>query len=287
MLLLLLALMGLAAVASGTTPNAVCALGACSTAPARSCKDLWQRTSLGNRLAWVKPLDSRPAYQARCARRGWELVLKLNGSSDTLAYDSALWTSHSTLGLRSRDHNARDVPEAKFRGYNEQPLNQILVQPLPAGAARLLRLPTRVASLRSLMRGTPSSSLPSASGGLSINWVVAPLSGPRARMLLHSGSTISNSEQCRVDVVCGRYSPDPDYRCASNNVLGIGIGTRAASAGHVTGAVCDTSCTYCERNPDYGDDIICGTDRIQQGCVVFRDEASPAATSFLVYVRDD
>jgi hypothetical protein len=130
--------------------------GNCAAKPADSCKDALP--TLEADLVWVKPRSDKPAYQARCANRGWDLVLKIDGSRPTFRYASAHWTNYGVIAAGSTDPKAADALEAKFPSYKYMAGNEIMLERVVNGSSNFKRISTGpFRSLRHLIASSPSS----------------------------------------------------------------------------------------------------------------------------------
>lgn len=141
-------------------PDGCGAPGACARSAVNSCKDVWDGPPMFQEtLVWVKPRSDKPAYQARCANRGWDLVLKIDGSRNTFGYASDHWTNYSVLAGGSTDPKAADVLEAKFPSFKYMAGTEIMLERVVKGRrsvfTRMNVGPFR--SLRHLIASTPET----------------------------------------------------------------------------------------------------------------------------------
>jgi cysteine-rich repeat protein len=120
---------GKACFAGNDCGSGQCTMNKCTIAP--SCKAI----KTGNAMAAdgvynIDPDGAGPiaAFDVYCDMTtdggGWTLVLKADGSKDTLLYDNVLWTNNLLLNA---NQTALDRTEAKFSSWNTVPFTDVLV----------------------------------------------------------------------------------------------------------------------------------------------------------------
>jgi len=98
------------------------ALGQSAKSPARSCRQLNERPYLvGSGAYYIKHPGSATPHRVYCDQGynggGWEVLFKVDGSSDLMRYDSGYWTSASNV-YRDTDFTANWGVNMKGWGYN-------------------------------------------------------------------------------------------------------------------------------------------------------------------------
>ncbi|GMV41543.1 MAG: hypothetical protein AMXMBFR64_32590 [Myxococcales bacterium] len=121
--------------------------------PALSCKAVLDAgDSVGDGAYWLKTPDGAVTYRAYCdmttAGGGWTLLLK--GHSTTFAWDSAHWTTATTV-------NAGDVSasvgSAKYASFNTIPISNLLLKS-ELGGSTVLSMPTQKTMLQAFQGST-------------------------------------------------------------------------------------------------------------------------------------
>ena len=157
--------------------EAVCRAGVC--AAAESCKALHEaRPALPSGTYRVGQAhdggDSRSGCEMTFGGGGWTLALKADGTKETFAYGSALWTSESLLN--PSEVNLYDKVEAKLASYHEVSFSEVALMFEKATDRKSLVLPATSKSLADLI----------ATGATSTR-------GRSAWLALLSGSSLQNN----------------------------------------------------------------------------------------------
>jgi len=129
--------------------------GAQTWNPPASCKAVLDAGgATGDGVYWIAPDGvAANAFQVWCDMTtdggGWTLVMKIDGTKTTFAYDSAYWTNATTYGAGALFY---DQNEAKLASFSTVSFARVLLQMRYGGATQSLVVPQAAASLYELLR---------------------------------------------------------------------------------------------------------------------------------------